>query len=180
MTADDELLKRCRKGDPGALSLLVQKYGGYSENVIRRIVRGEEAVKDVSQETWLRIVRKIGRFRGKCKVSTWIYRISVNESYRYLERFGRRAGQAGADPDQIPSEEAGALGQVVDQEAAARVRKLVEELEPDFKSVITMFYFMNMRLADIARSLKLPLGTVNSRIARGRRALRERMQETLI
>ena len=176
MTNDTELLNLCRKGDPGALSRLIQKYGEYSENVIRRIVRGDEAVKDVSQETWLRIVRKIGRFQGKCKISTWIYRISVNESCRYLERFGRKDGQGGEDPDQFPSEDPGALNRAIGLEEGDRIRKLVDDLEPAYKSVMTMFYFMDMRLADIARSLKLPVGTVNSRISRGRRILREKME----
>lgn len=173
---DSDLLKLCKRGDPGALTLLIQKYGGYSENVIRRIVRGEEAVKDVSQETWLRIVRRIGRFQGKCKVSTWIYRISVNESCRYLERFGKKAGQGGEDPDQLPSEDPDALNRAIEQEEGGKIRKLVDDLEPVYKSVMTMFYFMNMRLADIARSLKLPMGTVHSRISRGRRILREKME----
>jgi len=176
MTNDTEMLNLCRKGDPAALSLLIQKYGEYSENVIRRIVRSNEAVKDVSQETWLRIVRKIGRFQGKCKVSTWLYRISMNESYRYLERFGSKAGQGGEDPDQFLSEDAGALNKAIEKEEGDRIRNLVNELEPAYKSVITMFYFMNMRLADIARSLKVPMGTVNSRISRGRRILREKME----
>ncbi|OGS37713.1 MAG: hypothetical protein A2293_04900 [Elusimicrobia bacterium RIFOXYB2_FULL_49_7] len=175
---EEELLKRLRSGDKKAFRLLFEQQRSLIENVSWRILRNREAVKDVSQEILLRVYRGISKFNGKSRLSTWIYRITMNESFRYIEK-NKAKLQSLDKMAELASDEHCALSLAIRGQEEELVKRFVEELEPEFKTVLVMFYFGSMRLEEIAAALNVPQGTVNSRIARARDAIREKLRKEI-
>jgi RNA polymerase sigma factor (sigma-70 family) len=173
----DTLLADCRKGDKGAFFALADAYRNIIENSAFRIVKDRDAVKDVMQEVLIRIYKGIGAFNGKSRLSTWIYRITLNESIRYVTKYRKNIFETDAILDGFPDGSDEILGEMIEEERKKVIRAHVESLPPDFRAVLVMFYFGSMKAEDIAAALNVPLGTVNSRIARARGMLREKLEE---
>lgn len=177
--SDNEILERCRRGDKAAFNLLFTRYGKFIENVARRILRDSEAVQDAAQEVMFRMLEGIGTFQGKCRLTTWIYRITLNECCRYIEKFRNNRTRPLTEMDEAVSEEVCSLRRVMDEEQKETVQRLLGEIEPDYRRVLELHYYMGMGVSDIAVNLGLPQGTVASRISRGRESMRARMDSSM-
>ncbi|MFH0920042.1 MAG: sigma-70 family RNA polymerase sigma factor [Fibrobacterota bacterium] len=176
---ENEILSKCQKGDKTAFPLLFSLHRRLIESAVFRIVKDREAGKDVIQEVLLRIYKNIHTFNGSCKVSTWIYRIAMNESLRAAAK-GSKIQWGGNDMlDNVPSAEPHMLQGLIDKEKQGMLNAFIAELQPDYKSALMMHYYAGMSGDEIAEALNIPIGTVNSRIARGRDTLREKLTRAL-
>lgn len=144
----------------------------------------EEAL-DVSQEVFLRVFRTLGGFRGDATLRTWIYRIVINQARNRQRSWMRRRRDAQVSLDDYAAAhgelratgEVGADVRLERRQLVARLRAAIGALPFDQRSALVLREFHGMRYQEIAFSLGVTVGTVKSRLARGRAALRESMKE---
>ena len=185
------LVARARGGDRAALEDLLQASYSFAFPVCRRIVGNDPDACDATQEALISVVRGLPRFDGHSRYTTWLYRIAVNASVDELRRRSRRpvpfpAGETlvatGAEPGRpaagatAAGRPSGALsGEMPD--AADAVADAVDvdaalmRLPIDFRAAVVLRDLCGLDYEEIAGVLAVPIGTVRSRIARGRSQL---------
>ena len=180
MDADDALVKKARNGDMDAFEELVRKYESKVYGITSRMLSYSEDAKDAAQDTFLKAYRSINNFRGDSKFSTWLYRITNNVCLDYLRKHDRRALSLSVDDDgngesrivdiasEINVEEA-----VEGAEFSSLVQKAIDKLPLQHKAMIVMRDVQDLSYTDISILMKLPEGTVKSRINRARKNLRD-------
>lgn len=132
----------------------------------RRLTGTDADAADALQNAMIAIVRGLPRFDGRSRFSTWAYRVAVNSSLDELRARRRRpAVQLDLPQVAVPVDEADALADRLDVDAALR------RLTPEFRAAVVLRDVCGLDYAEIAEVLRLPAGTVRSRIARGRAAL---------
>lgn len=144
----------------------------------------EEAL-DVSQEVFLRVFRTLGSFRGDATLKTWIYRIVINQTRNRQRSWMRRRRDAQVSLEDYASThgeprataQIGADVRLERRQMAARMRAAIGLLPFEQRSALVLREFHGMRYQEIAFSLGVTAGTVKSRLARGRAALRESLKE---
>lgn len=184
---DEDLVERFRNGDAGAFTALVVRHQDLVFRVVRRVARCDAATaEDLAQETFLRAFRGLPTFRGDCRFVHWILRIAnnaiINRGTSMSARFERQVRSIHAtrpgredDPPYDPADAAATA-----PSAAIENRELKEVLEtslakvPDeFRSAVVLRDVEGLEYEAIAEILSVPVGTVRSRIHRGREALKE-------
>jgi RNA polymerase sigma-70 factor (ECF subfamily) len=185
-TCDDSwLVEGLRKGSEAAYEVLITNFQQPVFNLISRLLNDQADACDVTQEVFLKIFRKIDAFRGDSSLKTWIYRIAVNEAYNYQRWFSRhRRQEIGldsdddgnisyqrtlSDPGRSPYECA------ADRERHALVEAALANLSPSFRTAVVLRDIEELSYEEIADVLQVALGTVKSRIMRGREALRKEL-----
>lgn len=174
---DEELLDSARAGDEEAFGAFVRRHTATVHRWMARAV-GEGDADDMTQDVFLKAYRGLPRFRGEAPPRAWLASIAdnaVKNRYRSRSRFRRIfAGSADARPELEPAE-TGAGPE--DDARAGESRRLVAEalksLEPEFRMPVVLRDLEEWSYEEIAVSLALPVGTVKSRIARGRGRLKE-------
>jgi RNA polymerase sigma-70 factor (ECF subfamily) len=179
--ADRELLALARRGDEGAIGLLVHRH---SRPLHRYLVRlaGIEA-DDLLQETWLRVVERLDQHEADKPFKPWLYAIARNcaiDLHRRQARAGRaiEPWQEHEDPvEALPDAAPSALKQLTDAALRARVADLFPGLPRAYREALSLRYEDEMPIAEIAGLLKEPAATVKTRIHRGLAMLRRRLEE---
>lgn len=186
---DKLLLEGLRNGAEEAYETLIARFQQPVYNLVYRLLNEPGDASDVVQEVFLKVFRKVGAFRGESSLKTWIYRIAVNEAYNHQRWFARhRRQEVGLDGD----EEGGCnLGQKIadrgrtpfDYAAEVEQHALIEgalgRLNPSFRTAIVLRDIEELSYEEIADVLQVALGTVKSRILRGREALRKELADRL-
>ncbi len=162
-------------GDRGALDQLLRRHYDRVHAVCRRITGHEADAADAAQEAMIAMVRNLDRFDGRSSFGTWAYRIATNASLDELRRRKRRPMPVSADDDdhqrhhEVADPDSGqridAIGDHMALDAALR------QLSDDYRLPIVLRDVADLDYAEIAAVLEIPIGTVKSRIARGRAAL---------
>jgi len=187
---DDEagLLARARAGDRVAFEGLVERHLSQVWGVVWRIVRHTQDAEDVVQDTFLTAWRSLGDFREEAALSTWLHRIAVTRALHHVERASERMRRASRS---IDDEETGPaalialeggrsraaaespLRQLESKELLARLQQCLDKLPPAWRAVLALRDVDALAYDEIARVLEVALGTVRSRLARARLALKE-------
>jgi RNA polymerase sigma-70 factor (ECF subfamily) len=154
-----------------------------------RLLDDPGEASDVVQEVFLKVFRNIGSFHGKSSLRTWIYRITVNEAHnarRWFFRHRRREVELDSDPEQgrtlrdiIPDNSRTPYDVVLDTEQRAAIEAALARISPIFREAVVLRDITGLSYEEIAAVLALSLGTVKSRILRGREALREELAGSL-
>lgn len=177
--SDTELVTAAQAGDRAALDTLLRRHYDRIHAVCRRIAGGTRDGDDAAQEAMIRIVRALDKFDGRSSFGTWAYRIATNASLDELRRRSRRPALhvVAGDDDHIP-EAPDALAHRHVEAVADRmaIDAALAELPEEFRAPVVMRDVGDLDYAEIAAELGVPLGTVKSRIARGRRMLLDRLQ----
>ncbi len=177
---DDELVAAAQGGERAALDQLLRRHYDRIHAVCRRIAGPTRDSDDACQEALIKIVRNLNAFDGRSAFSTWAYRIATNAALDELRRRQRRPALRVADDDGDDRQD-----QLVDDRAAATIDAVSErlaidaaldELDPDFRAAVTLRDVLDLDYGEIAHVLDIPLGTVKSRIARGRAALADSLR----
>jgi RNA polymerase sigma-70 factor (ECF subfamily) len=184
------LVDLCRQGDAQAFARLVSLHEGMVFNLAARLLGDPEEARDLSQDVFLQVYRTLGRFQGRSSLKTWIYRIVVNQC-RNRQRSWRRRRRDRSRPieDLTPSEHArlpaadpvhrSPYEQVVRAERARTVQGALLKLSFDHRAVLILREVEGLSCEATAVALGLPEGTVKSRLARAREALREALLGSL-
>ena len=179
---DDVLLADLRAGVEQAYETLILRYQQPVFNLCYRLMNDSSDTSDVVQEVFLKIFRNIRSFRGNSSLKTWIYRIAVNEAYNHRRWFSRHQRQEiglGADDHSRVDENTFAdpgrtpFDLTLDHETRALVEEALAKLNPNFRAAVVLRDIEDLSYEEIADVLDVSLGTVKSRILRGREALRK-------
>ena len=170
-SSDDELAAAAARGDARALDTLLRRHASMIHAVCRRILANADDALDATQNAMISISRRIELFDGRAKFSTWCYRVATNAALDEARRRGRRPAPVEIVPeplgDAVPVDDA--VADRLDVDAA------LAQLSPEHRAAVALRDLVGLDYAEIAAVLKIPPGTVRSRIARGRAALADLM-----
>jgi len=173
LPTDEELIALFRDGDPSAFEELVKRHEQRIYNLCLRMLGKPEDARDATQETFLAALRRLSGFRGDSRFSTWLHRVAVNSCYDTLRRRQRRPEEA------LPDEPGPAPGDLAESAAeAVDVRQALLRIPEDFRTVLILHDVQDVGYEEIAEILGVPVGTVKSRLHRGRVAMGQLLQGT--
>ena len=181
-----ELLARLKRRDDSddwvdAWEALVNAHGGPVYGLALRMMRHREDAEDATQATWERVLAGLAAFRGDAAVSTWLFRIAMNECLTRLERRqreGRNHLSEGDDhvlslvPDRTPGPERHAFG----RETLVAIERALGELDAPFRAAVILRELHGLRYEDIAQVLDIPVNTVKTRLHRARLDLQQKLE----
>jgi RNA polymerase sigma-70 factor (ECF subfamily) len=169
--AENDELARLRRRDPAAVEGVVGRYQHRLYRYLLRIARDPAAADDLFQQTWLHVVRQIGRYDPGRSFDTWLFAIAHNAAMDLL----RRRGEESLDDTERPPRTAGpdALAQAITSERAAILAARVSALPALYREALTLRFEEGLKLEEIAEVTGAPLATVKSRVRRGLEQLRE-------
>ncbi|HEY5650980.1 MAG TPA: sigma-70 family RNA polymerase sigma factor [Acidimicrobiia bacterium] len=168
-TRDRELIALVAGGDRDAFSELMARTEDMVFAVCLRIMGDREAARDAAQETFVTLFRKADRYKGTAAVTTCLYRVTVNTCYEMLRKSKRR--RAESLPDHIdPADPQGGDG-FISVELRGPVEEALRTLPEEFRTAVILRDVEGLSLIDVAEILDVPVGTVKSRVFRGRKLL---------
>jgi RNA polymerase sigma-70 factor, ECF subfamily len=186
---DSRLVAALREGSEEAYEQLLARFQQPVYTLALRLLNDQAGACDVAQEVFLKVFRNLGGFRNQSSLKTWIYRIAINEAHnarRWFFRHRRREVDWGEDQDgsfglrdAIPDSGQSPFDVTLDHERRALVQAALERINPMFCEAVVLRDIMDLSYEEIAEVLNLSLGTVKSRILRGRESLREELAERL-
>ena len=179
---DLELVTAAQQGDQAAFGALVEKYQAMAYSQALRMVGNPDDAADATQDAFLNAWRALPGFQGQSSFSTWLYRLTSNACIDLLRRSKRRptlsitvADEDAEGPQEtdIPDERWSPERELERKETRQTVRSGLSALSPEHREVLALREFEGLSYQEIAQLLELEEGTVKSRIARARLALRE-------
>lgn len=177
-----ELVALAKRGDMDAFEALILQHEKIVYNIAFRMMDGGEDVKDMAQEVFLKVYRNLERFDGKSAFSTWIYRIAVNTCIDEIrKRKGKQTYSLDAELEdedgnykkQFADEGGRPEEEMLQKELRGEVLAALETLSPEHKAAVILRDIRGYSYEEIAEMMQMPLGTVKSRISRGRAQLKE-------
>ena len=174
MTEDAELIERAKGGDRRAMDDLLRRHYDRIYAVCRRVTGHDADAADAAQNALIAIVRALPNFDGRAAFGTWAYRIATNASLDELRRKRRRPVVS------LTDDEGTALPSIADNRGEESIQRIVdrdaltaalETLAEDYRLPVVLRDVGDLDYEEIATALGIPIGTVKSRIARGRAAL---------
>ena len=192
-SAEAQFIERLRAGDAAAFGRLVAERTGDIYALLCRLTDDPEEARDLTQETFLQAFRNIAGFRGDADLRTWLYRIAVNQArnrWRWWKRRRREStvsldAPLGEDGDAtLVSVLADAGGHDPEQATLARERErallaALHTISRPYREVIVLRDIEGFSYEEVAQSLSISVGTVKSRLSRGRNELRRRLESSL-
>ena len=184
---DHQLVIRVQKGDKRAFDLLVLKYQYKVHAIVARFIRDSDEVRDVVQEAFIEAYRALPKFRGDSQFYTWLYRIAVNTAKNYLVARSRRPPSSDVDladaeyysgSDQL-KDVSSPENQLFRDELEAVINQAIVELPEDLRTAVTLREYEGLSYEDIAAVMDCPVGTIRSRIFRGRESIDARVLELI-
>jgi RNA polymerase sigma-70 factor (ECF subfamily) len=188
---DPGQIEQLRRFEPAAWSHFLDTQEKRLFNICLRMTGSRDDAAELTQDTLLKAMQHLEEFRGESKLSTWITRVAMNQALSFLRKRKLRhtASLDATGPADIDGRSAWATQLenrrelspqlcVEKQEQIERLQAAIGRLDADFRAVIVLRDIDQMDYAEIAGALDLPLGTVKSRLFRGRLALREMLTET--
>lgn len=179
---DQRLVSGLQAGDEEAYERLIHRFQTPVYNLAYRLLNDTGDAGDVAQEVFLKIFRNVGSFRAESSLRTWVYRIAVNEAYnRRRWIFRHRRGETGIDENfedsdvrERPLLDTGEtpFDFTMNREAQILLEEGLMSLDPRFRTALVLREMEEMSYEEISAVLQVSLGTVKSRILRGREALR--------
>jgi len=191
MSEDRTLVERFKQGDEAAFEILVNKYSGRAYQIAYGVLGNREDAEEVAQDVFIRIHRALPRFRGDAEFTTWMYRITMNlakNKYRWNKIRGSKVNisidaplEGGGDGSgeerriDLPDDRMAPDEKSAFKELEKNVRDELDNLPDIYREALVMRNVEEMSYEDIANALNCKLGTIKSRIARGREELRKRL-----
>lgn len=168
--ADLPLVDRARRGDMDAFGDLVARHQAGLVRFLTHMVSNGADAEDVAQDTLLRAYRALKDFRGQSAFRTWLYQIGANAARTHLDRRRQRQEQPDSDEDA----RAVASPERIEDRVIAhdQLRRALAQLPDDWREAVLLRDIEGLEYREIAETLGIPIGTVESRIFRGRQKLK--------
>jgi RNA polymerase sigma-70 factor (ECF subfamily) len=190
--AEEQFIERLRRGDAAAFEQLVNERSGEIYGLLYRLTENSEEARDLTQETFLRAFQSIGHFRGDADLKTWIYRIAINQArnrWRWWRRRRRDStvsidstnvdgrptlvatlrANSSSDPEQA----------TLARERESALRTALGSVRRIYREAVVLRDIEGFSYEEIAATLEISVGTVKSRLARGRQELRRKLEGSL-
>jgi RNA polymerase sigma-70 factor (ECF subfamily) len=187
--ADLHLVESLREGSQRAYEELLIRFQQPVYALALRLLDDPSEACDVVQEVFLKVFRNVSSFRGQSTLKTWIYRITVNEAHnarRWFFRHRRAEVELDKNPEEsrnwkeiIPDRGRSPFDVAFDSERHIMIEAALERINPIFREAVALRDISDLAYEEIAEILGVSLGTVKSRILRGREALREELVGSL-
>ena len=191
-TVETQFIERLKRGDAAAFEILVADRSGEIYGLLYRLTENPEEARDLTQETFLRAFQSIGHFRGDADLRTWIYRIAINQArnrWRWWRRRRRDTTVSLDAPDGPYGQPLNATlradrGEDPEQQTLARERERVlrsalQTLGSSYREAVVLRDIEGFSYEEIAATLEISIGTVKSRLSRGREELRKKLEGSL-
>ena len=175
-----DAIARMRRGDPDALTAMISRYQHRLYRYLLRLVREPAAADDLFQQTWLRVMEKIGRYDARRNFESWLFSVAHNlavDSWRAQRGESLHdASDGGESPGALlRTGDPDALERLLDFERGAMLAACIHELPAIHREVLTLRFEEDMKLEEIAAVAGVPLSTVKSRLRRALEGLRAAM-----
>ncbi len=189
---ETQFIERLKKGDANAFEALVAERSGEIYGLLYRLTENTEEARDLTQETFLRALQNIENFRGEADLRTWIYRIAINQARNRWRWWRRRRRDVTVSLDFANDERNKPLaatlrsdrGETPEQETLAHerervLRRALMDLRPVYREAVILRDIEGLSYEEVAAALQISVGTVKSRLARGRKELRNKLEGSL-
>ncbi len=190
--AEEQFIERLRRGDAAAFEQLVNERSGEIYGLLYRLTENSEEARDLTQETFLRAFQSIGHFRGDADLKTWIYRIAINQARNRWRWWRRRRRDSTVSIDSTDVDGRPTLVTTLrangssDPEQATlahererALRTALGSVRRIYREAVILRDIEGFSYEDIAATLEISIGTVKSRLARGRQELRRKLEGSL-
>ena len=167
--ADELLAIRCQLGEPAAFDELIAGWHTPLWSFVRRLVGSDDAAREIFQDVWVRVIRGIPKLRDGSKLRAWIFGIARRTLMDRLRQEYARASTVDVEIDEI----AGNVPAIEDAEDLHELERALTGLPIIEREAVTLFYLEELSLNEVAEALKVPVGTIKSRLHRARRLLRQ-------
>ena len=173
-STDEALLRRFVGGQGEALGELAQRYELHLLGLARGMLGGRDDLAcDAVQETWMRVIRYGASFNGKSSFRTWLYRILINRCRSTTKEEGKRLGSLPADPPQHDRQQRTATASP--DEDSRDLHAAVAQLTAAKREVLLLCYHADLTHEQAAKILRIPPGTLKSRLHAALEELRQRL-----
>ena len=177
----DELVRRCQAGEENAINELFRLHGTMIHNISFRMTRNPEWQLDIFQEVVRKVIDNIGSFKGESKFTTWLYRITVNEALRFVQKERMCKNQVSLDetaPSHASKEE-GALSVIERKELFTHIMNALSKLPEEYRKTLSLFYFADRTIEEIAEVMGKSKGAIKAILWKGRRAIVKKVKPRL-
>ena len=185
---DADVVALAQRGREDAFRELVRRYERPVFSLIFRMVRDSATAEDLAQDTFIKILNHIDKYRPEFKLSSWLFKIANNVAIDFLRRrqvdtismsgspHAASASEIDATSFDIASGDESALDEMESKELGSAIERAISRLRPEYRSCILLRHVEGRSYEEIAATLDLPLGTVKTYIHRARHQLRESLE----
>ena len=178
--SDEKLILRFQEGDINAYNELVKRYKDRLLNFVLRYFNNVEQAEDVVQDTLIKLYTHASYYKNIAKFSTWIFTIAKNNALTELRKNKRKKTDSLWTEDgqiiDINSKEESLDSKVQNEIAIDQLNKFLDEIPENFRMAVVLRDFQELSYEEISKILEIPIGTIKSRINRGRIQLAEKMK----
>ena len=187
---DADIAALAKQGREAAFRELVRRYERPVFSLIFRMVRDREIAEDLAQDTFIKVLNNIDRYRPEFKLSSWLFKIANNVAIDHLRKrqletvsmegspHASTATEIEATSFEIASQLESPLDEMEARELGSSIERAIAALRPEYRSCIMLRHVEGRSYEEIAAILDLPLGTVKTYIHRARHELRDALSET--
>ncbi|MGQ0646649.1 MAG: RNA polymerase sigma factor [Gemmatimonadaceae bacterium] len=187
---DADLVTLAQDGREPAYRELIRRYERPIFSLIFRMVRDREIAEDLAQDTFIKVLNHIDRYRPEFKLSSWLFKIANNVAIDHLRKrqidtvsmdgspHASSAAEVEATQMEIAAQQETALEELEAKEIGSAIERAIESLRPEYRACIMLRHVEGRSYEEIAATLDLPLGTVKTYIHRARHQLREALDDT--
>jgi RNA polymerase sigma-70 factor (ECF subfamily) len=185
---DADVAALAQRGREDAFRELVRRYERPVFSLIFRMVRDSATAEDLAQDTFIKVLNHIDKYRPEFKLSSWLFKIANNVAIDHLRRrqiatismsgspHAGTASEIEATSFDVASSDESALDEMESKELGSAIEKAIARLRPEYRSCILLRHVEDRSYEEIAATLDLPLGTVKTYIHRARQQLRESLE----
>ncbi len=185
---DADLVSLAQEGREAAYRELVQRYERPVFSLIFRMVRDREVAEDLAQDTFIKVLNHIDKYRPEFKLSSWLFKIANNVAIDFLRKrqldtisidgspHARSAAEIEATSFDVVARQESALDEMEAKELGTAIERAIQQLRPEYRACIMLRHVEGRSYEEIAATLDLPLGTVKTYIHRARHQLRDALE----
>ena len=173
---DAELINQILNGNMNAFTFLVNRYQKLVVHIAGRLIQRQEELEDVCQDVFLKVYQNLGKYRGECKLSTWIATIAYNTSINYLRKFKKW--------EEVNPDDSAALRNLTDfksdnyeqTDLHRYIREQIELLPVQYRTVLTLYHLEEFSYQEIEQITGMPEGTIKSYLFRAKALLKGQLK----
>jgi RNA polymerase sigma-70 factor (ECF subfamily) len=185
---DADVVALARRGREEGFREILRRYERPVFSLIYRMVRDREAAEDLAQDTFVKVLNNLDRYRPEFRLSSWLFKIANNVAIDHLRRReletlsihgapdATTSGEVEATSLQLAADQESALDALQAKELGSAIERAIASLRPEYRACIVLRHIEGRSYEEIAAALDLPLGTVKTYIHRARNQLRQLLQ----
>jgi RNA polymerase sigma-70 factor (ECF subfamily) len=180
-TNEQNIINQIIEGDTKAFAVLVDRYKDLVFTLAIRMLKNREEAEEVSQDTFIKVFKSLGKFKGDSKFSTWIYKVAYNTCLDRIKRNKRQMNEVGIDEfteHQIKTID-NALDKLETNEQQQSIQECLQRLPSEDSFLLTLYYFEDLSLEEISKIVNIEANTVKVKLFRARKKLASILKQRL-